>query len=597
MTTFAEQVAVALTGIAPPLTVNDSPVYTNIVLTSPPSPSLPVAPIVAAISGDTDMPIAGDDVVWSAGKARHALRKWASSDNSGDPSTIDYDKFGRAFMWRDGGGTQIGDFRLPYAMPVNGDLTIIPRGVKAVAGGHGVGVITGADRSALRTRICTLYDKVQKSIPTFPDCPFGASAQTAAASSGYAGVAVMAMVDPGDAALLAQQGGEPADQLHVTVGYLSQPADSYPPDVRDLIDSALAAVWDGPVDVLPFATALFNPGGDPEDPSQAPCGVLLVQSADLLDLNEDVTQALQGAVDDDKFPIWFPHISISYGAEPPASLITGDMITLDRLVVAWGADQHVVATGDVAPDDGMTAAVGGQVFAASDFVPPKFDGPTPLTLTPDGRVYGHLRPAGACHLDFKNKCVNPQGSPSGYKRFHVHGARLEDGSVMPVGAITLGPGHVSRGNLVASRQHYADVSTMAAKVRAGDDKYGTWIAGRVLDSVSDHADDLLLSPLSGHWEPDPDQGGALEMIAAHVVVTPGFYPGDRPVPLVAAHETEGDSDVFVVTSLGEPGVLAAAEPMDEMGARKAQVAAMRKRRRAPMVAAMRAKMGQGKTGC
>lgn len=197
-------------------------------------------------------------------------------------------------------------------------------------------------------------------------------------------------------------------------------------------------------------------------------------------------------------------------------------------------------------DDAMTASAGsGQVFDYSDFDEPQFTGVTPFTYYPEtGIVEGHVAAAGSCHLDYKGQCQEPPPSPSNYSRFHVHGARMTDGKVLPVGVITLGPGHESRGNLVASRDHYANVSTIAAKVRAGSDQFGTWVRGKVLDTV-ENPDDLLLSPLSGHWEPDPEQGHQLEMIAAHVVVTPGYYV---PRQLVAAGGD--DTASYVVASTG-----------------------------------------------
>jgi hypothetical protein len=102
------------------------------------------------------------------------------------------------------------------------------------------------------------------------------------------------------------------------------------------------------------------------------------------------------------------------------------------------------------------------------------------------------------------------------------GAKMDDGSIIAVGSLTFGDGHVSRGGLEASRKHYDDVSTVAAKVVAGRDQWGDWISGEVLDAYREKAYDLLLYPLSGHWEPDADNRNHLEMLAAHVVVTPGY---------------------------------------------------------------------------
>lgn len=200
-------------------------------------------------------------------------------------------------------------------------------------------------------------------------------------------------------------------------------------------------------------------------------------------------------------------------------------------------------------EDSLVAASGpsGQIFLASSFEDPKFDRPTPLTVerTPDGRtlVYGHVAEWGSCYRAFGNHgevCRTIPRNQTDYKEFHLHGARLEDGSIMPVGALSFGEGHHAAGGLRASQKLYADVATIAAKVRAGEDRFGVWIAGEVIDAFADRADDLLLSPISGHWEPDLNQRGApLEMLAAHVVVTAGFSV-PRPRSLVASVDDDGE---------------------------------------------------------
>lgn len=174
----------------------------------------------------------------------------------------------------------------------------------------------------------------------------------------------------------------------------------------------------------------------------------------------------------------------------------------------------------------VASAAGGQIFALANFENPNLTGPTPLTVTEDGRVYGHVATWGACYMKFGEKankpCVSVPFSNTDYARFKVHGAKMDDGSIMAVGAITFGDGHRTAGGLIPSQRLYAEVATIAAKVTCGEDEFGIWVSGEVVDAFRDRAYDLLLSPLSGHWEPDGDFNGALEMLAAHVVVAPGF---------------------------------------------------------------------------
>jgi hypothetical protein len=179
--------------------------------------------------------------------------------------------------------------------------------------------------------------------------------------------------------------------------------------------------------------------------------------------------------------------------------------------------------------DALVAAlpVGGQVFTRKYFEYPGFDGPTPMTVTEDGHIYGHVRLNGTCFqygggAGKGPRCIEPPASKCNYAKFRVHGAKMDDGDTLAVGALTFGDGHVSRGGLEASRAHYDNVATVAAKVTAGRDQWGDWVSGEVVDAYRANAYDLLLSPLSGHWEPDSDNHNHLEMLAAHIVVTPGY---------------------------------------------------------------------------
>lgn len=177
--------------------------------------------------------------------------------------------------------------------------------------------------------------------------------------------------------------------------------------------------------------------------------------------------------------------------------------------------------------DALVASVGGQVFNVAFFKNPKLSGPTPLTISEDGRVYGHVALWKSCYqygegANAYATCTKPPHSATNYSRFHLHRANLGGGESINVGVLTYGQGHVAKGGLKASQENYADVATQAAKVIAGEDEFGIWVSGEILDSARDNAHDLLDSPLSAHWEPDADAANNLEMIAAHVVNVPGF---------------------------------------------------------------------------
>ena len=55
--------------------------------------------------------------------------------------------------------------------------------------------------------------------------------------------------------------------------------------------------------------------------------------------------------------------------------------------------------------DALTAA--GITYRRTDFADPHLTGPTALTVTADGHVYGHLATWGTCHISFGDQCVTP----------------------------------------------------------------------------------------------------------------------------------------------------------------------------------------------
>lgn len=197
----------------------------------------------------------------------------------------------------------------------------------------------------------------------------------------------------------------------------------------------------------------------------------------------------------------------------------------------------------------LIASVGGQVFNVNYFSDPKLSEPTPLTIDADGRVYGHIALWDSCYqyADGANafsQCTKPPHSATGYSRFHTHRANVGGGEFLSVGVLTYGSGHVAKGGLRASQENYANVATQAAKVVAGEDKFGVWVSGEVLDAARDSAHDILDSPLSGHWEPDADAVGNLELIAAHIVNVPGFAVR----PIIASFGDGATLDGLTLTS-------------------------------------------------
>lgn len=183
---------------------------------------------------------------------------------------------------------------------------------------------------------------------------------------------------------------------------------------------------------------------------------------------------------------------------------------------------------------------------------PDFTGVTPLTVTPEGRVFGHIAPWDECHVGAPG-CVTAPSSPSGYAYFLTGSQTMQTGEVLPVGTLTVGGGHAAPDlGFVAATAHYDDVATAVAKVNAGEDEYGIWVAGWMLPwADATRAEQFRTSPVSGDWR---RIGGALELIAVCSVNAPGFpvartrarvnfsLGAQRSLQLALGHVVEGSTE-------------------------------------------------------
>lgn len=127
-----------------------------------------------SVHGDTNLPIADRDYEWDGGAATE--RVFEHFSKGGD--TVDADGVAKAFLWRndDLPAEEKGAWGLGFADIVGGALTIVPRGLAAVAGGHGIGQIEGPSSQEIEQmekKICTMYGRVQEKFDDWPDCPHG----------------------------------------------------------------------------------------------------------------------------------------------------------------------------------------------------------------------------------------------------------------------------------------------------------------------------------------------------------------------------------------------------------------------------------------
>ena len=183
------------------------------------------------------------------------------------------------------------------------------------------------------------------------------------------------------------------------------------------------------------------------------------------------------------------------------------------------------------------------------FEDPKLAGPTPLTVSEDGRIYGHAAVWGTCHTGFSGTCVTPPRE--NFHQYFLLGETLcADGSTMPTGSITLGTGHAATGGKLTAVQaidHYDHTGTVVADVATGEDRYGLWFSGALRPNLSPYKlRALRAAKLSGDWR---RFGNGLRLIALLAVNVPGF-----PVPRLKAGARRGVQTALVAAGVNHSSV-------------------------------------------
>lgn len=180
------------------------------------------------------------------------------------------------------------------------------------------------------------------------------------------------------------------------------------------------------------------------------------------------------------------------------------------------------------PIDAVALVAAGYIAEAVPVIPPrewfndpKLDGPTPLTVTDDGRVFGHVAAWNTPHISPAMRGIEPPRSRSGYAYFHTGVVRTDDGSDVPVGQLTLAGGHADlHFSAKEAVKHYDDTASAVADVHAGEDEFGIWVSGAMRPGVTpEQVRVFRASAPSGDWRPIR---GQLEMVAVCQVNVPGF---------------------------------------------------------------------------
>ncbi len=163
--------------------------------------------------------------------------------------------------------------------------------------------------------------------------------------------AMIALI-PRDPGALVIDGGEPVEELHLTLWYLGDAA-VFDESTRGRIVNAVGtiALEQSPLMVTGFGVAVWNPNGDD------PCVVLNVGGPGLDEARESTGELLEdiwsSRIPEQHEP-WQPHVCLAYTSKPAGALIHAlervGPIVFDRVRVAFGGSNTDIPLGYIGSD-------------------------------------------------------------------------------------------------------------------------------------------------------------------------------------------------------------------------------------------------------
>ncbi|HEX6681562.1 MAG TPA: hypothetical protein VF062_02150 [Candidatus Limnocylindrales bacterium] len=175
------------------------------------------------------------------------------------------------------------------------------------------------------------------------------------------------------------------------------------------------------------------------------------------------------------------------------------------------------------------------------FEDPKLAKVTTLTITDEGRVFGHLAPWGVSHIGMAGSVKAPPNRTGKYAYFRTGQLVTASGKSVRVGQLTVAGGHAPTApgtSVEAAVKHYDDTASGVADIAVGEDKHGIWAAGALRPNVTPEQVRVMRAcPPSGDWRVI---SGNFELVAACHVNVQGFpiaaagYHGGAITALVAA---------------------------------------------------------------
>lgn len=180
------------------------------------------------------------------------------------------------------------------------------------------------------------------------------------------------------------------------------------------------------------------------------------------------------------------------------------------------------------------------------FENPNFTRLTPVTITDDGRYFGHAAQWSSCHTGIQGTCRTPPREGD-HAYFRLGEVITASGASVAVGHITMGIGHAPTTagfSAAAAIEHYDNTDAVVADVVSGEDAFGIWFSGMIRPDVTEEQRaNLRSATLSGDWR---SFGGKLRLVAMLAVNVPGF-----PVPRLSTATSGGRQFALVAAGIPE----------------------------------------------
>jgi len=107
----------------------------------------------------SNLSLASKDLAWDAGAANKRVQEWAKNAD-GD---VVMSKYARAFLWVDGDGENLTDYKFPIGDIVDGTLKAVPRAIYAAAAR--IDQVKDVDVVGIKAQLAKYYEKLGETAP------------------------------------------------------------------------------------------------------------------------------------------------------------------------------------------------------------------------------------------------------------------------------------------------------------------------------------------------------------------------------------------------------------------------------------------------